>query len=213
MSPRKRILRNLLVASAVLVLLVGGLYVFRTPILTGVGKALVVNDEPHPADMIFLLNGSFDTRPFRAAELYKAGLAPIVAITRCESSPAVDLGLIPNSMDISVGVLKKLGVPSEKIVILPFPGGATSTFDEASALKQYVQANDIHKIILVTSAIHTRRAKWIIERELAGLPVTLEVVAVGNPIYDETNWWKSEAGLIDVNNEYIKLIYYLLKYR
>ena len=106
----------------------------------------------------------------------------MIVIARSESTPTVDLGLVPNDTDISVAVMEKLGVPADKVTILPFPGGVTSTFDEASAV-------------------------------LAGLPVTLEMVAVPYAGFDQTNWWKNETGLITLNNEYIKWFYYLFKYR
>jgi len=110
-------------------------------------------------------------------------------------------------------VMEKLGVPAEKIIILPVPGGATSTFDEAAAFRQYLEARPIRKIILVTSAFHTRRARWICNGAFSGLRVTLEVAAVPYRDFDQTNWWKHENGLIALNNEYVKLVYYLFKYR
>ena len=136
----------------------------------------------------------------------------MIVIARSESTPTVDLGLVPNDTDISVAVMEKLGVPADKIIVLPFPGGVTSTFDEASAVRQYVEAHQTHRIILVTSAFHTRRARWTFEKVLAGLPVSLEMVAVPYAGFDQTNWWKNETGLITLNNEYIKWFYYLFKY-
>jgi uncharacterized SAM-binding protein YcdF (DUF218 family) len=209
---KKNALQKILAAGLILLLPVILAFAFRAWILTGIAGYLIVDDRLQPADVIFLLNGNVDTRPFRAVELYEQGLAPVVAIARAENTPVVDLGLVPNDTDISLGVMKKLGIPAEKIHVLPVPGGVTSTFDEASALRQYVEANQIHKIILVTSAFHTRRSRWIFERALAGLPVTLEMAAVPYAGFDQTNWWKNEAGLITLNNEYIKLVYYLFKY-
>jgi uncharacterized SAM-binding protein YcdF (DUF218 family) len=210
---RQHTLRNILAASLLLLLLAVLACVFRSQILTGIADYLIINDKLQPADAIFLLNSDFDTRPFHAADLYKQGLAPIVVIARAENTPVVDLGLVPNDTDISVGVMERLGVPPEKIIILPFPGGTTSTFDEAAAFKQYVEENQVRRIILVTSAFHTRRARWIFEVTLAGLPVTLEMAAVPYIGFDQTNWWKDETGLITLDNEYIKLVYYLFKYR
>jgi uncharacterized SAM-binding protein YcdF (DUF218 family) len=210
---KKRLARNLLVTGAIILLLVILVYALRAPILTGVANVLIVNTDPQPADIIFLLNGDYNTRPFRASELYKQGLAPLVVIARSENSPAVKMGLVPNDTDISVGVLEQTGVPSGKIVILPFSAGVTSTFDEATALHRYIEATHIRRIILVTSSFHTRRASWIFKRELAGLPVTLEMVAVPYSTFDQTDWWKNESGLITLNNEYIKLVYYFFKYR
>lgn len=195
------------------VLLLGMLYFLRRPILTGVADGLIVNDALLPADIIFLLNGDFNTRPVEAAELYEEGLAPRVVIARAESGMAVKLGLIPNETDISVGVMKRLGVPAEAITILPAPGGVTSTFDEAKVLRDYVEENQVSRIILVTSEFHSRRAKWIFERELRGLPLSLEMAAVPYATFDRTNWWTNENGLITLNNEYIKLVFYYVKYR
>jgi uncharacterized SAM-binding protein YcdF (DUF218 family) len=207
------LLRNILIAGAVLLLLVVFAYAFRAPILTGVADYLVVNDKLEPADIIFLLNSEVNTRPFYASDLYRQGLAPVIVIARSEDTPTVDLGLVPNDTDIDVGVMEKLGVPADKIIVLPVPGGVTSTFDEAMALKQYIEANGVHSIILVTSAFHTRRARWIFDRELSGLPVTLEMAAAPYPTFDQANWWQNETGLITVNNEYIKLAFYFFKYR
>jgi uncharacterized SAM-binding protein YcdF (DUF218 family) len=208
----KHTLRNVLFAGAVLLLLVILAIAFHSQILTGVANYLIVNDRLQPADAIVLLNSDVNTRPFRASELYKQGLAPVILIARSESTPTVDMGLVSNDTDISVSVMEKQGVPADKIIVLPFPGGVTSTMDEASAVRQYVTAHQTHTIILVTSAFHTRRARWTFEKVLAGLPVTLEMVAVPYAGFDQANWWKNENGLISLNNEYIKLFYYLFKY-
>ena len=213
-SPRtQHTLRTILASAAVLLLLVFLAFTFRSQILTGVADYLIVSDPLQPADVIVLLNSEVNTRPFRASALYQQGLAPVIVIARSESTPTVAMGLVPNDTDISVAVMEKQGVPAGKIVILPFPGGVTSTFDEASAVRQYVVAHQAYRIILVTSAFHTRRARWIFEKILAGLPVRLEMAAVPYAGFDQTNWWKNETGLITLNNEYIKWVYYLFKYR
>ena len=209
----KHLLRNFLAAVTLLLLLVILAFAFRSQILTGIAGYLVIDDKLQPADVIFLLNGDFNTRPFKAAELYKQGLAPVIVIARAENTPVVDLGLLPNETDISVGVMEKLGVPAGKIIVLPIPQGVTSTFDEAETLKQYIEGHQVQRIILVTSAFHTRRARWIFNKTLSGLPVKLEMAAVPYADFNQTNWWKNETGLITLGNEYVKLVYYNFKYR
>ena len=132
-SQPKHTLRNILAAVAVLLLLVVLAFAFRSQILTGIADYLVVNDTLQPSDVIVLLNSEVNTRPFRASQLYQHGLAPAIVIARSESTPTVELGLVPNDTDISVAVMEKLGVPADKIIVLPFPGGVTSTFDEPTA--------------------------------------------------------------------------------
>jgi uncharacterized SAM-binding protein YcdF (DUF218 family) len=211
---KKKLTPGCLVWAGLAVLLLAGLvFLLRRPLLTAVADGLIVNDQPHPADILFVLNGDFNTRPERAAELYSQGLVSRVVIARAEDSTAVKLGLIPNETDISVGVMKRLGVPAEKITILATAGGVTSTFDEARALHDYVEKSQISRVIVVTSEFHSRRAKWIFTRELAGLPLALDMIAVPYATFNRTDWWTNENGLITLNNEYIKLIFYYFKYR
>ena len=212
-SPGKRRARGLLIAGLVFLSLCLLAFALRTPILTGLGNYLIAEDELQPAEIIFLLNGDFNARPFHAADLYARGLAPRIVIARVEPGPAELLGLVPNETDISVRILERQGVPPEAITILPVPGGVTSTYEEAEVLRDYVAGHEVERVILVTSAFHTRRAGWIVRRALEGLPVILEVAAAPSPDYAATNWWQGEAGLIAVNNEYVKLFYYIFKYR
>jgi uncharacterized SAM-binding protein YcdF (DUF218 family) len=209
---RNQTLRTALATGVLLLLLLLLAFVSRARILTGIANYLIINDQLQPADAIFLLNSEYDTRPFRASVLYQQGLAPVIVIARSENTPVVELGLLPSDTDLSVGVMEKLGVPAEKIIILPSPGGVTSTVDEAAAFRKYAEANQVRSFILVTSAFHTRRARWVFEKAFTGMPVRLEMAAVPYRTFDQTNWWKDESGLITLNIEYVKLVYYFFKY-
>ncbi len=201
------------IAAAVVIIVPLLAYIFGTLILTAAGRALIVNDHPERADMLFVLNGDVNTRPIHTVELYQQGLAPVVGIAQVESHTAEEMGLLPNETDVAIQEMVKLGIPQDSIIVIPSDGPVTSTYDEAVALRQYVEANDIHSVIIVTSAFHTRRASWVIKRELKGLDVTVSMAATPDEDFDATNWWKSEQGLVTVNNEYVKLIYYFWKYR
>ena len=204
---------RLLLLTCVTLLLFGLLaYIFRFQILTGLADFLTVEDKLQPADVIFVLNGDVHTRPFRAVELFKQGLAPQIAIAKEEDMPDVELGISPNGTDVAIGIMKKLGVPDENIVVLAPDEDATSTRDEAKTLRDYVDENDIRRVILVTSAFHTRRAQWIFEKELSGSGAILEVAAAPHWKFDETNWWTREKGLITFFEEYLKLLYYFAVY-
>ena len=109
----KHCLRNILTTGAVLLLLVILAFALRSQILTGFADYLIVSDKLQAADVIVLLNSEFNTRPFRTSELYRQGFAPIILIARSESTPTVDMGLLPNDTDISVAVMEKLGIPAD----------------------------------------------------------------------------------------------------
>jgi uncharacterized SAM-binding protein YcdF (DUF218 family) len=206
-------LRQFFVALVVLLLAIIAVYVFRETILVQVANFLIIDDKPAKADIIYVLNGDHNTRPYKAAELYKSGYAPKVVIARAEDSPASMQGLIANDTDISDHVFQLAGIPETAIVELKVPGGVSSTFDEAISLRQYCREKSLHRVIVVTSSFHTRRARWIIARLLSPIGVEVLMAQAPDAKYGPQNWWKSEDGLIACQNEYLKLIYYWFKYK
>jgi len=187
-------------------------YRFRASWLPLAARFLVTQDKLEPADLIYLLNGDPNLRPFRAAELYHRALAPVVAIARAGDSPMVTLGLQANTTDMCIGVLTKLGVPSADIVQLKSPGGVGSTFDEAQMLRSYMRQHSLHTVIVVTSAFHTRRSGWIFRRVLRDTPAHVMMSPIEDRKYTVSNWWRKEDGQIAVNDEYVKLGWYMLRY-
>jgi len=185
---------------------------FKIPILIGLADFLIIDQPVQTADAIVILNGEVETRPFYAAELYGRKMAPVVLIAQTESSPAEQLGLLPNTTDVAIDIMKKQGVPAENIIRIAPPGGVTSTHDETLALRHYIDAQSIRQIVVVTSAFHTRRAQWTFNRMSSGFPVAIRMAPSPHWGFDRTNWWRCEDGLISLCNEYIKLLYYLTVY-
>jgi uncharacterized SAM-binding protein YcdF (DUF218 family) len=181
-------------------------------LLTGLARFLIVTESPREAAIVLVLLGDPHQRPVRASELFHAGLARRVAVSEGEIPFAVAVGALPSTTDVTVQALISLGVPEDSVEIIPFEGGVTSTRDEALAFRDYVQEHTVTRAIIVASALQTRRARWIFKRVLAGQPVEVQLVAAPYRGFDETNWWKSERGLIAVNNEFIKLVFYRVVY-
>jgi uncharacterized SAM-binding protein YcdF (DUF218 family) len=188
------------------------LYAFRTSALREIGNFLVINDHLEPADIIMLLNGDTTTRPYHAAELLHQGLAPKVVIARMEDSESVKLGAYPNPTDSNIAVLRKLGLTESQIVELRPPVGVQHTVDEAEALRAYGREHPLHKVIIVTSDLHSRRARYTFRRILSGTGVKLMLAPVSDLKYGADNWWRMEDGIIGCQNEYLKLAYYYAKY-
>ena len=205
-------MRKLLILLLLPVLLLASLYAFRNSALAAVGNFLVVRDQLEPADIIFLLNGDPTVRPAHAAELLHQGLARQVVIARAEDSEGVQFGAYPNVTDTNIVMLKSLGVPEDKIVQLRPPGGVKHTKDEADALLRYTREHSIHSVIIVTSDLHSRRTRFIFKKVLSGSPVRVMLAPISDRKYGANNWWKLEEGLIGCQNEYLKLVYYHLKY-
>ncbi len=89
----------------------------------------------------------------------------------------------------------------------------TSTFDEARALRRFAEGRTVTRVIVVTSAHHTRRARWVLRRQLEDLPIELLMAPAEEHGFHQSNWWKNEYGLIAIFNEYVKLVYYFFTYR
>lgn len=192
---------------AIVLLLATGAWAARRPILTGAARALTVRDPLRRADALVLLGGDPDSRPDEVARLYRRGLASTVLIVRSRPEPSVRLGVRLDDTDLNILVLHRLGVPASAIRVLRFPGGATSTYDEARAVRDW--AYDAHPgtLIVVTSAFHTRRARWLFRRQLERLRIAILMAPVTDPDFDESNWWRTEPGLLAYVEEYLKFLH------
>lgn len=199
-TPRpRRWLRRLVILSIVC----GLIYAFRFPLMTQAARWWIISDPLEKADAAIVLGGGMDTRPFFAGDLYLRGLVPLVLVAQVEERPVVQLQLVPLETDISIGVLRKLGVPDS--AIQRFGQGVTSTRDEASALRKWIEKHPVKRLIIATDPFHTRRVRSIFQHELKDLPVQLMVTGIPSKEYDPLKWWESEEALISFQGEVIKL--------
>lgn len=187
----------------------------HAPMLRALGGWVVV-DGVMPetrADFIYLLNGDVHTRPFHAAALYQAGVAPLVVVPMEEDRPATAIGLEESDTRIAVKVLKRLGVPGEAIRVLRMEGGVTSTFDEARVLATYLRDHPADTVVAVTTHYHTRRARWVLRGAAARTRTTVLMAAAPDERYDADAWWTNEFGLVHFVQEYLKWGHYWMSYR
>lgn len=208
---RARRVRRVAIAVGVPLLLVLLLFLLHAPILTALANFLTIDDERAPADAIVLLNGGLDTRPEAAARLYREGLVPIVVIGREEDGRAVELGLMPNRTDVAIGLLRHGGVPDSAIRQLRTPGGTTSTEDEARLFAAYARLHDFRRIIVLTSDFHTRRTRRAFRNALRSLPIEIRMAAAPSAEFGPADWWRTEAGLLAISEEYVKLLRDILR--
>ena len=67
-------------------------------------------------------------------------------------------------------------------------------------------------IVVITTDLHTRRVKRVFAKRFEGSGINVLVNAAPSSEYDPEHWWDSEPGLLMVNNEYVKTLYYFLKH-
>lgn len=185
-------------------LLVVALLVAHRPLLVGYARLFRV-DDPAPSDAIVLLLGGWLNRPLRAAELYQQGMAPKILLNASVREPYPDLC---DAM-LNRRALLRAGVPEDRIVVLPKV--CTSTREEAVQVRDYVRAHGMRRIIVVTAAFHTSRARWIFRRELQGMDIEVRTAAAADPSFNESNWYTNQ-GLLSYLQEGLKRVYYQIAY-
>ena len=178
-------------------------------------EALVTNPEPTRADAMLVLAGSstFKERTHQAAQLFRQGRAPKIILTNDsqESGWSAELQTNPLYVQRAVNELKSLGVPAERIEIVPET--VSSTREEAARVREYAAGRGLRSILLVTSAYQVRRARWTFDQMFAGSGVSISFSSV--PPGDQTprplTWWLHRRGWRMVAGEYVKLGYYLIR--
>jgi uncharacterized SAM-binding protein YcdF (DUF218 family) len=187
-----------------------GAYAFRAPLLTDAAQAWVVNDPTAKADAIVILGGGLENRPFAAAKLFHDGVAPRILYMNVRLNPAEEMGITPAESDVTRRILLKQGVPEAAMTMIG--SNVSSTFDESKAVHAWMEKNRVKSIVITTDLFHTRRVRWLFEKELKDNKANIHVVAVDARRYKISDWWKHEEGVIAFQNEFIKFLYYRIKY-
>lgn len=209
-SAGRRWLRRLVLFAGIACLTLFGAYLFRAPLLAGLAQAWVVNEPVDRADAIVILGGGIENRPFAAARLFHAGVAPQILYMDVQLDPAEQIGIIPSEKEQTRRILMSQGVPESAMTAIGT--NVACTYDESRAVRTWVEKNSAKSIVITTDIFHTRRARWLFRKELRGLNVQIHVVAVNPVRYQAGDWWCHEEGLIAFQNEIIKSAYYWVKY-
>lgn len=166
-------------------------------------------DPPERADAIVVLSGGLE-RSFYAAELFQAGLAPKVLVSRPAKEPVVnildDLHIEhTREEDLHRQILVRKGVPPDAMEF--FGEGSLSTAEEARVLARLISGPA--QLLVVTSPTHVLRARITIESAFRGKGVIVRVVPTPYETFD-VRWWQNQGSARSVILEIAKLAYYFL---
>src|SRR6185437_13893907 len=182
----------------------------------GAARMLIVKRDLPAADAIVVLSGSatYRERTSWAAKLFHEHKAPLVIITNEKLMSGWSQGEQRNPFffELAVHELEAQGVPSRSIQVVSEIGAGT--FQECARIRDFAAEHGLHRLLLVTSAYHTRRALWSIEN--ASAQANLQIGIDGPPpgwlTPAPATWWLSRWGWRMVGAEYVKLVYYRLRY-
>lgn len=169
-------------------------------LLTLLGRSFVREDPLERADAIVVLAGdsALGGRVQQAAEFYWEGwAAQLIA-----SGPPLFAGF--NEADLVLHQARRLGVPPTALSALRHR--ATSTLEEAEVLLPFLAANGFHRVIVVSSNFHTRRARAIYRALLRchRYPVEVVVRAAPDARFAPDKWWKARLGVVTTGLEALK---------
>jgi uncharacterized SAM-binding protein YcdF (DUF218 family) len=197
-----------LVPSMMVIILVGViLSASYENVLSFIGDFLIVEDELQPSDVIHVIAGP-DYRSDYAIQLYKEGYARQIFFTGTWCA----IHQVNHSEHGRDRALEQ-GVPSSAIAI----DGTEieTTYSEAVRLKEYISASPtpIHSIIIVSDPYHMRRARWAF-RKVLGDQIILQMAPVPfEQLPYPRHWWTDWESRKMVRDEYIKSVFYLLRYQ
>ena len=190
-------------------------YQLRAPILTWAGGWLYHADPIEPADAIVALAGGNLDREIEAADLYAAGYAPTVVLTRAQEPPVI-AELQARGLDVTTEIesrlewLASLGVAREAVTVLqPL---VESTQGEAELLAEWADSHDLERLIVVTSGFHTGRTRLIFDRVFAKRPVQVLIQPSTASAFSQDTWWHTRGDLREGLVELQKQLYYRLMY-
>ncbi len=156
-------------------------------------------DDPQKSDAIVVLAGEANLRPARGLELLRQGIAPRMWMDVEARDRIFDESLI-SIAEKYVATLPEAG----HVKICPIAG--LSTAAEALDVNRCLQPFGIHRVLIVTSSFHTRRALSIFRHRLP--QYEFNIAAVHDPTQYGTAWWTNREWAKTTFDEWTKLIWW-----
>ncbi len=151
--------------------LLGFFLIFETPFVWTIAEPLRVPQEIRPADAIVVFAGgvgesgqadeSYQERVKQALDLYHQGLAPKILFVSGFTRTF-------HEADLMMALAKNLGVPASD---LSMEIGVTNTYDYVLQVRETARKQGWHRLLLVTSPYHTRRADLTFRRNAPEITV------------------------------------------
>ncbi len=174
------------------------LVVILVALASQAARFLVV-DNPEKSDAIVVLAGETNVRPAHAMELLRQGVAPRVFM----DAETRDLIYDQRLTDIAQKYVNALPEAS-RVSICPVVGFSTGA--ETDDVNRCLQALGVHRVLIVTSEFHTRRALMIFRHRLP--QYQFNVAAAHNPEEFGDAWWTNREWAKTIFDEWAKLLWW-----
>jgi uncharacterized SAM-binding protein YcdF (DUF218 family) len=179
-------------------------------------ELLIVKSQISSPDAIVVMSGSstYLERADWAAKLYREGRAPIIILTNDGLMSGWDRvqERNPYFYELAARELQQRGVPESKIQVVS--DLALGTYEETLGVRDYAAAHNLKRLLIVTSGYHSRRTLWSVRRacEGSGIELGIDSPPPGWQTPFPSRWWLHRWGWKVVGGEYVKMIYYRMRY-
>lgn len=202
--------RRSLVLLLVSILLAGGLWYGRVPLLRALGGFLTREDPLRHADALYVLGGASLDRGREAARVMQAGWCDHAWFLGANIPTVLEsMGLPLPEAEVSLQAAVRAGLARGKGSVLRY---GTSTAEEADAILVHAHRAGFDTIVVLSSKFHLRRIHGVFARHPQARGITVLLHGAPAVLFREEAWWRYEDGLVMLANEYLKLVYYAWRY-
>lgn len=186
------------------------LFANRNEILNGIGNWLVKSDQLEMTECCFVLGGNSFERGLAAVQVFEK--FPEQKFATTGGNYPYQILCLDTTMfeaELTKHMMVSKGISPEQIDTLT---SAHSTMEESDEIMKYCKERQFQHITIISSAFHLRRVRWVFADKFEDAGIKVNFHGATAIEYDQTNWWQNEEGMIMVNNELVKLLYYFIKY-
>ena len=148
---------------------------------------------PHDVDLVVVLGGSADRYP-RGRELVLAGYSKRLLLISPSAAERKDA---------------QTRLPGVELVFDDTPG---HTWDEARMVRAHMLASGWHTALVVSDPPHLLRVAYAWSSAFRGTDLSCTLISSDPPWWPGWQWWRNPRAAAFVDNEVLKLGYYLLRY-
>jgi len=188
---------------------------YRIPLLTALGRYLIVEHEPEKVDMIVCLAGKNIERSLAVVDAYRKGLAPYIFMAKTSKPDGFDYLTkqgrnYPADFDLFKLAMEGFQIP-EKVILSP-EERVDNTLDEVRLVHKFVLDKGFKSLIVITSLTHSRRAWETFKKVFKDDDIEIISLPSHYQLFNPKDWWTKRNYTRELIFEYQKLLYYKIAY-
>jgi len=170
-------------------------------------RVLVIDQSPENVDAVVIFGG--ENRYPVAAMMLEGDTAKEILLIESRPSRLTELGIVKKQSTVAREKLTELGVPQESISTVP--GDHAGEWRGAHILNQWLLQHPESSVAVICDRFGSRWVRYTLDQVLEESDRRrVQIVALRDRRYDETNWWLRRTGWKVVFNAYFDLGYAVL---